>query len=91
MPKHDLIDQLEKRQASLALSDNAFSARLGLSRPQWGFLKGGGTPGRKTLEAVMAAFPDMAPQVLSFLLAAKDEKMTESMPDNDGTLTEAAR
>ncbi len=91
MAKHDLVDQLEKRQATLGLSDNGFSARLGLSRPQWMYLKGGGTPGRKTLEAVMAVFPDLAPQVLSFLLATKDEKQDTKVSDTSETATEAVR
>lgn len=70
---------LHRRQRELKEGDRVFAARLGMSRQMWFMLRTGRTPpGRRTLEAILRAFPEYQLQVMALLFVAPDSKTVES-------------
>lgn len=63
-----LIERLMAHQKTEKLSDTQFAAKIGLSYPSWSALKRGVmTPGYKTIRRVLAAYPDLASDVMEAL------------------------
>lgn len=62
-----LVQTLRERQGTE--SDKEFAARLGVSREMWRLIRTGKKPpGRRTLDGVVVAFPDLRDAVQSVLL-----------------------
>ena len=64
----ELVEALIQRQAKLDLSDGEMAVRLNVSRDLWNKVRRGEKAiGSKLLRGIMREFPDLAPEVLSFL------------------------
>lgn len=64
------LERLLARLADLqgTLPDGAFAARIGLSRPAWhGIRCRTFRPGRRALGLILAAFPELEPDVVACL------------------------
>jgi hypothetical protein len=67
MENDSLVTILKEKQGDE--KDAAFAARLGINRETWRLLKRGtGRPSRKTLVAIMRAYPELQIAVASSLL-----------------------
>lgn len=63
-----LIEQLAQRQEERKLSDEAFAARLAISRPYWSLVRAGKRqPGPRFFRGVLREFPEFASECLKHL------------------------
>lgn len=74
----DLIDVLTERQQALGETDAQFGKRIGMSQQGWNFAKRRVfKPGRRTLRGISAAFPELMPEVMAFILS-RETRIVES-------------
>lgn len=69
MEKQDgLIAKAAALQVARGLTDREMAQRMGIDRSMWTFLRNGrAQPGRKTLQGLLAGFPELTTDVLLFL------------------------
>lgn len=64
-----LREKLVARQQELGLNDTEFARLLGVPRSTWSLTRSGvKRVGPRIARAVLRAFPDLAPEAISFLL-----------------------
>ncbi len=74
---HDLVRAIIQRQKELGETDLDFSRRLGVSRQTWQLTRTGGMlPGRRTLEGIAQAFPDL--NLMAFLSPSNASILTDT-------------
>ena len=73
-----LIQALEAEQAKSGLADGKFAARMGLSRSMWVMLRNGTTqPGRRTLERIGKALPELRLDIANALFLKPESTTTD--------------
>ena len=69
MTDQTILTALQQRQSDAGLSDEAMAERLGISRTMWRRLVSGERRiSLRVLQGVVAAYPDLTPQVIAVVL-----------------------
>ena len=76
VPTKTLLDKLIDKQRSARKSDAEFAATLGVTRTWWNLARNGrATIGDKPLSRIVLHYPDLGPDVLTFL---RDKALAEA-------------
>lgn len=74
-----LIEALRTKEQTLGLSEVRFARQLGISRAAWRLLKAGEMQaGLEVLRAIVAAFPELWPQVSAYLSPENDSMLSST-------------
>lgn len=69
MAEQTILTALQQRQGAAHLTDEQMAAKLGMSRTMWRRLVSGERRiSLRVLQGVVAAYPDLTPQVIAVLL-----------------------
>lgn len=81
-----LVDTLKAKQAQSGMDDEAFAAKIGVSRPAWSMVRAGKRQmGDKVLSGVMKAFPSLSDDCLAYL---RDRRFSVPANVTDGDADE---